>query len=446
MKRRAFLAGATAGPSVAGLPQTQPASSPKPPNVVFFLFDMCRRDAIGAYEMSPAQTPNIDRLAASGVRFENCYTPQALCGPARASIITGLYPHAHGVTGNVYPNKGFFAYDLFHEPIPNPFLDSRFRLWDNFPFLLLNAGYETAQIGKWHLGIGNPGFFNTWKGFNSGLPHWVGKPHASAYRPDVETGDGLDFIERNAHRPFFLYQSYYTPHSPIDPPKKYLELYKGRTDPHIDYFAAVSNLDWNVGRIVAALEKHNLLDRTFIVITTEHGRDWTARPGTVNGYDISYDAAARIPLILRYPPLVPQGKVWKSGVSLVDLAPTILEAAGVTCPRVHGRSLLGDLRSGADKWTRPIVIENVAGKPIDDSLYKERAIRTERWKLILRRFDIGAQRGDELYDIEKDPGETRNLIGQAQSRGVVQDLTGMLRQWGEETDDPLAVELAKRGN
>lgn len=443
MKRRTFLASAAAPALTGGRSGAWQSSLPKPPNFVVILFDMCRRDAIGCYGLEQVHTPNIDRLAAAGVRFDTCYTSQALCGPARASIITGLHPHAHGIVKNVYPTKGF-DYDRFDDAIPNAFLDTRFRLWNNFPFLLLNAGYETAQIGKWHLGITNPGFFNTWKGFNSLLPHWIGKPHESEYRPDVQTDEALEFIERNAHRRFFLYQSYYTPHPPIDPPKKFLEFYKGRTDPHIDYFAAVTNLDWNVGRIVDALQKHQLLDRTFIILTTEHGKAWSGRSGTRNGYCISYDEAARIPLIMRYPPLLPRGTVWRSGMSLVDLAPTILEAARIRPFPTHGRSLLADLRAGNDRWTRPIVIENVSGKAIGGSLFRERAIRTEKWKLMLRKFDVAAEPADELYDMERDPGESQNLISRPESRGIVQELMASLRKWGEETQDPLALELTAR--
>lgn len=144
MERRAFLSAHAAAPVAAAAGPAAAGRACRAPNIVLILFDMCRRDAIGAYGLHRVHTPNIDRLAAEGVRFANCYTSQALCGPARASIITGLYPHAHGVDRNVYPVKGFFAYDLFHEPIPNPFADPRFNLTNNFPFHLLNAGYHAC--------------------------------------------------------------------------------------------------------------------------------------------------------------------------------------------------------------------------------------------------------------------------------------------------------------
>jgi len=443
MDRRTFLGNAVAQAMAGGLHATAQAEPARPVNIVLILLDMCRRDALGCYGMQQVHTPNIDRLAAGGVRFDNCYTSQALCSPARASIITGLHPHAHGVVKNVYPTRNL-DYDLIEDPIPNAFQDDRFRLWNNFPFLLLNAGYETAQIGKWHLGITNPGFFNTWKGFNSNLPHWIGKPHESEYRPDVQTGEAVSFIERNAGRPFFLYQSFYAPHFPNDPPKRFLEIYRGRTDSLVPYHATVANLDWNVGRMVSALEKHQLLDRTLVILTADHGRSWGGREGTKNGYSMGYDEAARIPLIMRYPALLPQGRVWRSGVSLVDLAHTILEAANVRLFPAQGRSLIGAIRSGNDEWDRPIVIENVAGKAIKGFLFRERTIRTKKWKMILRRFDTGNERADELYDLESDPEETRNVFPMRESQETVQELAALLRKWAESTADPVAVELADR--
>ena len=172
-----------------------------PPNILFVLFDKCRRDAIGAYGLRDVRTPRIDELARSGALFTTCYTPQSLCGPARASILTGRHPHTHGLCRNVYPHTEWAGHpNVFPEAIPDPFADGQFRLWDNVAFFLHNAGYRTAHIGKWHLGMGNPGFFDVWRSFNSGLPHWVGTPHASAWRPDVHTDHGVEFIAENRDR------------------------------------------------------------------------------------------------------------------------------------------------------------------------------------------------------------------------------------------------------
>ena len=449
MDRRSFLSGVGAAPLAANAQSTAVSAADRPPNILFLLFDKCRRDAIGAYGLRDVATPNIDRLANEGVLFESCYVPQALCGPTRASILTGSYPHWHGLRRNVYPITPGKLASNYQEPIPDPFRDSRFRLIDNWAYFLNNAGYATGHIGKWHLGPYNPGFFDYWKGFNSMLRHWIGEPYKSRYRPDVHTGLGIGFIEEHQDEPWMLYQSYYAPHEPLDPPQKFAEQYKGREHP--GYYGSVANLDWNVGRILESLERTNQLDNTLIILTTEHARTWDERAGTTEGMCVSYDEVARVPLLMRCPKLLPRGKRWKSGVSSVDLMPTILEAAGVTPiigaepsptrPFIHGRSLISLIRDGRDEWDRPIVIENLPQAAIDGSFYDERALRNERYKLILRLFDNRpAIRPGELYDLSADPGETRNLWSERPE--VVREMAETLRSWGRETRDDLAVQLA----
>ncbi len=422
----------------------------RPPNILLILFDKCRTDAIGVYGEQEIETPNLDALAKDGIRFSHCYTPQALCGPARASILTGSYPHSHGLRRNVYPVSPSTIHSNYQEPISDPFRDSRFRLWDNFPYLLNNAGYATAHVGKWHLGPANPGFFDYWKSFNSMLRHWIGEPHQSFYRPDVHTDQGIRFIERHAAEPFFLYQSYYVPHEPLDPPQRFLRHY--RHGEHREYYASVINLDWNVGRLVKSLRRLDLLDETLVIVTSDHGRTWIDRPGSLEGMCVSYEDSARVPLIMRYPSLLPRGQVWHSGVSLVDLMPTILEAAGIqpilgvepqeSRPLIQGESLISSVNSQEDDWTRPMVIENIPMRTIDGSDYDERALRTKRHKLILRKFcNPPHLRPGELYDLDQDPQEMHNLYGSSSHQEIRKKLAKSLQKWGQDTQDDLALEL-----
>ena len=445
MHRRTFLSALAA--ATAARPQSR-----RPPNVLLLLYDKCRTDFIGCYPHAPGetpQTPHLDELAATGVRFDHAYTPQALCGPARASMLTGLYPHAHGVRRNVYPAPAGKLNTNFQEVIVDPFRDPRFRLWDNFVYQLNNAGYATGCVGKWHLGPANPGLFDTFKGFNSLLRHWVGEPHRSAYRPDVETDEGIRFIEANAGRPWFLYQSYYAPHEPLDPPKDWAARFAGK--PHADYHATVANLDWNAGRLFDTLRKRNLLDDTLIIFTADHGRTWIERPGSAEHIAMSYEEVARVPLIVRYPARLPKPRVWNSGVNLAAVAPTILDACGISLaqgqtgsgltPTIHAASLF-DTLSGSDDWRDPVILQNIPQKGIDGSLYDERAIRTARHKLILRKFDVRPEmRPGELYDIQADPGEAMNLY--AKEPKLVAQLAGQLEGWGTRTRDDVAVELAR---
>ena len=467
MDRRAFLSGVAAAPlTSASAPLTsaaltsayaaqgayQPAGD-RPPNILFILFDKCRRNAIGVYGERDVHTPNLDYLAETGMRFDNCYVAQALCGPNRASILTGSYPHSHGIQRNVYPHSPGPSNSTYQEAIIDPFRDQRFRLWDNFVYYLNNSGYATAHVGKWHLGPANPGFFDYFKSFNSLLLHWIGEPHQSRYRPDVHTDQGIQFIERHANEPFFLYQSYYSPHEPLDPPKQFLEHYQGQE--HAGYYGSVSALDWNVGRLLGALRRHNILDNTLIIFSTEHGRTWIDRPGTLEGMCISYDEAARVPLIMRYPERLRAGSVWRSGASSVDLMPTILDAASIKPlmgaygndfrPVIHGRSLLAAAEQGLDEWDRPIMIQNLPQRAIDGAFYEERALRTGQHKIILRKF--GGRpvfRPGELYDMRVDPAEANNLYNAPGQRGVVQRMAGLVKTWGEEHDDKLSVELGQR--
>ncbi|MEP7364070.1 MAG: sulfatase-like hydrolase/transferase [Acidobacteriota bacterium] len=443
MRRRHFLSTLAAAP--AALAQSQP-----PPNVLLIIYDKCRADAIGAYGSKEARTPNLDRLASSGVRFDHAYTPQALCGPARASMITGLYPHSHGLRRNVYPTVTSRSNTNFADPIADPFRDSRFKLWDNFVYHLTNAGYATGCIGKWHLGPANPGFFDTFKAFNSLLRHWVGEPHKSAYRPDVETDEGIRFIEANADRPWFLYQSYYAPHEPLDPPKQWAEQFAGKE--HAAYHATIANLDWNIGRILDTLRRRNLLDNTLVIFTADHGRTWIDRPGSDQGIALSYEEVSRVPLILHFPRRLPQAKTWNAGVDLTALAPTVLDACNITVTQgVHDDSLTPTMQSrslfrtmaGPDTWQQPVFLENVPQKAIDGSLFDERAVRTARHKLILRKYDLSPEfRPGELYDLESDPGESTNLY--AKQPKLVADLAGQLEKWAVATRDDTALELARR--
>ncbi len=431
----------------------------RPVNVVLILFDWARRDAIGVYSNKDVSTPNIDKLAKDGVRFDNAYTTATLCSPARASLITGTYPHAHGIRKTMYPagiNGGLPT--MYQEPITNPFNDARFNLAINFPKYITNSGFATAHIGKWHLGTVNPGFFDVFKSYNSLMPHWLNEPNQSVYREDIQTNEGIRFIQQNADRPFFLYQSYYTPHGPYQPPQKYLDLYKNRKIDHKSYYAAVSSLDNNVGRIVKTLKQRKLFDNTLIIISTDHGGSFQSRPGSYRGMGIAYDEAARIPMIMHWPAGLPKNVAWNSGVSLVDIAPTILGATGInTKSRVmeivtgrlgspfHGRDLISEVNSGKDTWPNPVFIQNLPEAAIENSWFDERAMRTKNWKLVLRDFNADPRaRNNAFFDVVNDPGESTNLYSDKKYRKQLIEQMGVMLASARSMGDELTIKLAKK--
>ncbi len=430
-----------------------------PPNVVLILFDWARRDAIGVYSNKPVSTPNIDKLAAAGVRFDNAYTPATLCSPARASLITGTYPHAHGIRKTMYPagiNGGLLT--MYQEPIANPFDDARFSLAINFPKYLTNSGFAMAHIGKWHLGTINPGFFDLFKSYNSLMPHWTGEAKQSAYREDLQTNEGIRFIQQNADRPFFLYQSFYTPHAPFQPPQKFQDMYKNRDIDHKDYYAAVSSLDMNVGRIVKTLKDKKLLNKTLIIISADHAGSFQARPGSYRGMGIAYDEAARIPMIMHWPEGLPKNLVWQSGVSLVDIAPTILAATDInTKSRImeivtgregspfHGRDLISEVNSGKDNWPTPVFMQNLPEAAIENSWFDERAMRNENWKLILRDFNADPRaRNNAFFDLAKDPEEIKNLYSDKKYRALLMQQLRIMLASAENLQDELSIKLATK--
>lgn len=412
MRRREFLALAGAA--------ALPAAAAERSNILFLMADQFWADALGVAGNAWIRTPSLDRLAQGGVHFTNAYTPQALCTPARASLFTAVYPHTTGLDHNLYK-------------VDNAFLLPEFKLQPNLPTLLRAAGYRTGYIGKWHLGEANPGLFDYWNGYNSLQPHWLGKRYESTYRSDAETGDANRFLEENRLRPFALFLSYYPPHTPYDPPPRYSAMYEGRE--HADYYGAVTAVDTAIGRVLDRLNSLGLESRTFVSFTADHGETFGRRPGSQNK-TVCYEESARVPLLMRWPGQIPAGVKFEGGVTTLDLMPSILEAAGLKAPaRLEGRSRIGEIKSGRTGWTEPVFLENITQKDVDSKPSIERAVRTERWKLILRDHPRC-----ELYDLRADPAERDDLFSREPAK--VKELARLILKWGEKTKDPVAIEFA----
>ncbi len=413
-------------------PQPPAETTDSRPNFLFILADQWRGDAIGADGNTFVHTPNIDRLASEGVRFANAYVAQAVCTPSRASLLTGVYPTTHRLNDNSYGFESVFA-------LPE------YELRPNYPELFRDAGYYTSYIGKWHLGEGDPELFDEWGGYNSLKPHWMGEKYKSPYRSEVETEQALEFLDGNHDEPFFLEISYCPPHTPYEAPENFHELYEDQDLEFMEYYASCSALDSYIGRLLAKLEELGLAESTMVVFTSDHGEVFQKRPLSSNKR-VGYEESARVPMIVRYPDVLPAGVVYEGGVSTLDLMPTMLEAAGLAIPeRLEGKSRISEILAGDVGWKQPVFQQNRTQPGIDGGPHDERMVRLGEWKLIVRRFNRPrTPRMDELYNLVADPGEQTNVISDRSNAAKVQELAGMLASWGRDINDQVAVQLGER--
>ena len=393
------------------------------PNIVFLLLDDMGYADIGAYGNTFHRTPNIDRLAAEGIRFTDAYAAAPNCSPTRASILTGRWPARTRVTqylpGNVLPHAKLLQADL---PLGLPLEEAVLAK------PLAAAGYATACIGKWHLGGGQ--YAPKMRGFDESFAsgHWgshrsMFAPHAKLVVPGTNDGDYLTdvltaaaerFIDRSKDRPFFLYMSYYSIHSPIQAKRGLIDSYAGRIDPsgrnNATYAAMVEGVDRSVGRIMGKLRELRLDANTAVFFFSDNGGvpSRAFNGGFRSGKGYLWEGGIREPLIVRWPQSIAPGTVEITPVTSVDFYPTILEMAGAADVDGHstdGTSLLpllrqtGTLEREAIYWHYPHYSN--AGSPPSG------AIRNGRWKL-LEFFEDGHV---ELYDLVKDPGEETDLAG-----------------------------------
>lgn len=401
------------------------------PNFLFIMTDQQRFDSLGCYGNKIAHTPNIDKLAASGIRFAKCYASQAVCSPSRASIISGLFPTSHKVTDNLYG-------------IDDATASPDYNLAVNWPTLMHEAGYRTCWVGKWHLGEKSPTCFDEWYGFNSLLPHWLGEPQKSKYRVELEADQAISFLRRNRNAPFLLCLSHYPPHTPRTAPVNFASLYPNMPMLFQMYYGAISAIDYHLGRVMKELEALGLADNTIVIFTSDHGEHFGMRPGGASKR-AAYDESARVPLIFWAPRLLSKKKVRQELVSNVDLMPTILELAGIDCPKgLHGSSLVPLLTGRSVPWRNSLLIQNtesVKGK--EPGTVSSRALCTHEWKLILRDgFSDGARSLYELYDLLKDPFELVSVYGKENAE-VVRKLLVEMDYWAKQIGDKKILELTE---
>jgi arylsulfatase A-like enzyme len=422
------------------------------PNVIVILADQQRWDSTGVHGNPLELTPTFDRLAQEGTHVAQCFTCQPVCAPARASLQTGLYATNTGVwrNGQVLP-------------------PGRRTLAHHFA----QAGYATGYIGKWHLsdptswGPVRPeqrGGYEYWLGAN--MLEFTSEPYDTTlydgdgqpvklpgYRVDALTDAAIRYIDANKEKPFYLFISHLEPHfqnrtDDYPAPDGYDERYRGRWMPpdlaalggsahqHIaGYWGMVKRLDEALARLLDALKSLRLLDDTVVLCTADHGNHFKTRNAE---YKRScHDSSIRIPTAISGPGFAGGGRL-RELVSLVDLPPTLLDAAGIAVPaEMEGRSLLPLIRHEAVEWPGEVFVQ------ISEAQVG-RAVRTRRWKYSVVAPDkdgnraAGSDHHDEefLYDLQADPYELTNLAGAGSHREVASVLRGRLirrmRQAGED--------------
>jgi len=417
----ALAAGALLGPNA--LLASEEKESRVKPNVIYIMTDQQRNDTVRCSGNAEVYTPNLDRMAEEGVRFTSCYSSQPVCSPCRSSMVTGLFPHANGVVDNLIP------------------LDPKHF---SYPRAMRESGYRTCYVGKWHLGTDPvPPYFDVWHGYNTGWPHWFEYNGKKTYRPDEETDFAINFIRENKDRPFLCWLAFYPPHTPKTAPDENVELYEGKIEPHDQavYQAMVNRLDWNIGRLLDAVDEMGLRENTLIVFTSDHGENFPLR-WNHHHKRLCYDQAANVPLIMSWRGTLPEREVIEEVFSMNDLPVTILDLAGVGHPdNLHGQSAKRLLAGDRTGWHDAIMIEN---RPYrwdhkEFSEMWERCVVTNDWKLILN-----TDRPPELYDRQKDRLDLHNLYGEAGTEEVTAALYKRLEELGEAADDELAPKLVAK--
>jgi arylsulfatase A len=425
-----------------------------PPNVVLILMDDLGGRDVGCYGSTYYRTPNIDRLAATGVRFTDAYAACSVCSPTRASILTGQYPARLHLT-TFLPGRP----DRPDQRLLRPIIRQELPRVMSLPSALKAAGYVTGHIGKWHLGGGGslptdhgfdvnvaggsmgapPTYFAPYKnGRGQFLPGLENAP-AGEYLTDRLTAEAERFIETNKDRPFFLYFAHYAVHIPLmakpDVVAKYPTGGKPGTQNNPLYAAMVESMDDSVGRVTKKLAELGLTERTIVIFFSDNGGlsvlEGPNTPATTNaplreGKGYSYEGGIREPLLIAGPGVTKPGTASSTPVCSIDFFSTVLELCGVKSDaKVDGISiaplLRGEtIRRDALYWHFPHY-SNQGGKPGG-------AVRAGDLKLI-EFYETGRR---ELYDVRRDVGETRNLAGDRPE--VVQQLAAKLDAWRRSVD------------
>lgn len=416
------------------------AEVPRRPNVVVIITDDQGYGDFSLHGNPHLKTPNLDKLGQSGVRFERFYV-NSFCSPTRAALLTGRYPLRCGVWGVTHNKEAMRPEEV------------------TLAEALRAGGYRTACIGKWHNGeqfpYTPPGQgFDEFFGFHNGhinnyfdteLIRGASAALTRGYISDVLTDEAIRFIRANRSAPWFCYLAYNAPHSPYQVPDRYFDKFKAKQldDDVAAFYGMCENIDDNVGRVLSALEQLGLARDTIVVFLTDNGGTAGVKlynAGMRGGKTSVHEGGCRVPLFIRWPARLPEPRVVGKIASHIDLYPTLLDLCGV--PRPAGPPLDGislrPLLEGRDAaWPDRVLFTQ---NPISETNRYPGAVRTQQYRLVREiRGPGGGSRAKakdasasawQLYDMEADPGETRNLA--QQQPGEVARLSKLYEAWYDD--------------
>jgi arylsulfatase A-like enzyme len=459
------------------------AAPRKQPNILYIMADDHAAHAISAYGSRINKTPNIDRLAAGGMRMNNVFCTNSICTPSRAAILTGQYSHRNGVytlNDQLDPKRNQVAKEL------------------------RNAGYQTAMIGKWHL-VTEPQGFDHWNILpGQGVyydPVFIdrdGKKKHPGYCTDLIADFSLDWLKkRDKSKPFFLMCHHKAPHRPWDPAPKYAKLFDGQTIPEPDnlydryegkpksvadvkmrvgedsverdvkrpipadlkgdalrkwayqyyikdYLRCIQSVDDNVGRMLDFLEEDGSANDTIVVYTSDQGFFL----GDHGWYDkrLMYEESLRMPFLVRYPAAIRPRSVNDDIVLNIDFAPMFLDYAGAKAPaEMQGRGFRANLEGRTPaNWRQSMYYRYWMHNSNDHHVPAHYGVRTKDWKLIyyygkplgMRGAQDPATEPDwELFDMKRDPREMKNLYRDPAHAGTVKKLKAELERVQKEAGD-----------
>jgi len=463
------------------------------PNILFLLTDQQRYDSLSCNGAPNCRTPAIDQMAANGVRFTHAYTPIALCSPARASLLTGLYPHNHGQLSNMGNFNGVFANQVLDKPV--------------YPKLLKEAGYNVGCVGKWHLA--NEGDKEQW-GFDRWHPYrewhqWL-REDGIDFRIDrdevqrLEWGGNSAFCGRStlsaertmeawaadktielikhyagSDTPFMIVSNFFGPHFPYAVPAPYDMMYNpnqverwGNFDeqfinkPSIQqkemlrwnashltwpdwqrviatYWGFCTFIDDQIRRIFDCLETTGLADETVVIFSSDHG-DMLGSHRLFNKGFHMYEETHHIPFVVRWPGITQMGATCDAFVNLVDLMPTLLEIGGANMPETFdGRSLVPFLRGETvEDWPEDVYAEFHG---YEATLASVRMVRTKSWKYVYNPYSE-----DELYDMQSDPHELNNLANHHGYKHILRRMKERMVNWLRRTNDSIVTDGGWQSN